>query len=154
MALRYTRRHYEQCSDFERVRTITIRKIDCLNRRISHNFDRNDILACISGSKAQQTASLTQKVSENKCNREIRRAAPFTQTMSILSIPWHLLVAMDVVVSKHAIHKSQADYGFSSQRSVSFPTWTKEVSAGLVMLGTVYLDKGDIHRPVQFFLQC
>ncbi|GFY32825.1 transposable element Tcb1 transposase [Trichonephila clavipes] len=123
MPLRRNRRQYEQLTDFDRSRIISLREAGWLNRRIGRHLGRSDMVVArcwqqwiTEGRVYRRKGSGRPRNTNDREDRAIRRVATSAPTTSPASIQRHLPPSRHPVTSRETIKRRLTEVGLRSRR--------------------------------------
>ncbi|GFV47971.1 HTH_38 domain-containing protein [Trichonephila clavipes] len=123
MPLRRNRRQYEQLTDFDRGRIISLREAGWSNRRIGRHLGRSDMVVArcwqqwiTEGRVYRRGGSGRPRNTNDREDRAIRRVATSATTTSLASIQRHLPPSRHPVPSRETIRRRLTEVGLSSRR--------------------------------------
>ncbi|GFV91816.1 HTH_Tnp_Tc3_2 domain-containing protein [Trichonephila clavipes] len=123
MPLRRNRRQYEQLTDFDRGRIISLREAGWSNRRIGRHLGRSDMVVAwcwqqwiTEGRVYRRGGSGRPRNTNDREDRAIRRVATSAPTTSLASIQRHLPPSRHPVPSRETIRRRLTEVGLRSRR--------------------------------------
>ncbi|GFU69332.1 transposable element Tcb1 transposase [Trichonephila clavipes] len=123
MPLRRNRRQYEQLTDFDRGRIISLREAGWSNRRIGRHLGRSDMVVArcwqqwiTEGRVYRREGSGRPRNTNDREDRAIRRVATSAPTTSLASIQRHLPPSRHPVPSRETIRRRLTEVGLRSRR--------------------------------------
>ncbi|GFX80473.1 HTH_Tnp_Tc3_2 domain-containing protein [Trichonephila clavipes] len=118
MPLRRNRRQYEQLTDFDRGRIISLREAGWSNRRIGRHLGRSDMVVArcwqqwiTEGRVYRRGGSGRARNTNDREDRAIRRVATSVPTTSLASIQRHLPPSRHPVPSRETIRRRLTEVG-------------------------------------------
>ncbi|GFW31267.1 transposable element Tc1 transposase [Trichonephila clavipes] len=120
--IRRNQRQYEQLTDFDRGRIISLREAGWSNRRIGHHLGRNMVVArcwqqwITEGRMYRRGGSGRPRNTNDREDRAIRRVATSAPTTSLASIQRHLPPSRHPVPSRETIRRRLTEVGLRSRR--------------------------------------
>ncbi|GFY31143.1 transposable element Tcb1 transposase [Trichonephila clavipes] len=122
MPLRRKRRQYEQLTDFDRGRIISLREAGWSNRRIGRHLGRSDMVVArcwqqwiTEGKVYRRGGSGRPRNTNDREDRAIRRVATSALTTSLASIQRHLPPSRHPVPSRETIRRRLTEVGLRSR---------------------------------------
>ncbi|GFV39463.1 HTH_Tnp_Tc3_2 domain-containing protein [Trichonephila clavipes] len=123
MPLRRNRRQYEQLTDFDRGRIISLREAGWSNRRIGRHLGRSDMVFArcwqqwiTEGRVYRRGGSGRPRNTNDREDRAIRRVITSAPTTSLASIQRHLPPSRHPVPSRETIRRRLTEVGLRSRR--------------------------------------